>query len=107
MSEPRLMRVLNWVVAVAAAVYAAAMLALFLGLVPGPLAPPDRMMAALVFLGVGWALVDSFWQSREEYLRQQRLRWDRAGRCRHCGYDLRASSARCPECEKEAPVREP
>jgi hypothetical protein len=36
------------------------------------------------------------WQNR------QSERWLRAGRCAGCGYDLRATPGRCPECGKSA-----
>jgi hypothetical protein len=44
----------------------------------------------LVLLGVPWGI----WGSR---LMRSRIRW-RRGECRKCGYDLRASPERCPEC---------
>jgi hypothetical protein len=36
------------------------------------------------------------WQNR------QSRRWVKAGRCEACGYDLRATPGRCPECGKSA-----
>jgi len=39
----------------------------------------------------------AIWFRRFIY-RRKSLRWAREGRCAHCGYDLRSSPDKCPEC---------
>lgn len=51
-----------------------------------------REVIALVFLGVGFAV--SCWRRHSD----ARWRFARPGYCFICGYDLRASKDRCPEC---------
>jgi hypothetical protein len=49
---------------------------------------------ALIAMFLGWPLM---W-ARGVLRRRQRERWAVEGRCRRCGYDLRGSPGRCPEC---------
>jgi hypothetical protein len=49
------------------------------------------------FLVASLLVLPAFALRRYLYNRQRRLR-RRAGQCVHCGYDLRASVGRCPEC---------
>lgn len=50
----------------------------------------------LAVLPVAWALVN-----RKRFGRRRPL----AGSCDHCGYDLRASRDRCPECGRAIPAK--
>ena len=50
------------------------------------------LAAAIVLAVAGILYYVNYRQSR------QRLIWQIAGRCVDCGYDLRASPVRCPEC---------
>ena len=93
-----------------------------------PAYPPDRTL-----LGLGWrtkqwprrdpplttvtntVVVIPYWQilllgailpawRAASWARRKRIK---PGRCRRCGYDLRASKDRCPECGEAIPDRDP
>lgn len=60
----------------------------------------DRLLLPLLLLGYfGWI-------GREALLEKRRERWQREGRCLTCGYDLKETKERCPECGT-SPVRLP
>ena len=60
-------------------------------------------VAGLLVLPIGWPVALGCWG----YRRQRVLRRRRAeGRCLACGYDLRATPARCPECG-HVPMQKP
>ena len=46
------------------------------------------------------AIVPGLWALRW-WGRRKKLKWISAGRCGNCGYDLRATRGRCPECGRE------
>jgi hypothetical protein len=45
-----------------------------------------------------WFIIGAIPPSRAAWRAQSRWRMKRSGRCLNCGYDLRASRHRCPEC---------
>lgn len=55
---------------------------------------------AATYVAPHWLFVTLFAVLPLTYGVRMRTRalWDRSGRCRHCGYDLRATPDRCPEC---------
>jgi hypothetical protein len=50
-----------------------------------------------------FTILPSFWLRRRMILRKRH----RLGLCRHCGYDLRATPSRCPECGTVVPAPAP
>lgn len=66
---------------------------------------PIRQWAALL---PAWSLAAVFavlplWAAGRTHLRRRRGRLGSVGMCAHCGYDLRASPDRCPECGTAVP----
>ena len=69
---------------------------------PGPSARPwiYRIFVVRYWLLFILALLPLFWPARLALRRWTRRR---RGRCQHCGYDLRATKNRCPECGQTLP----
>ena len=54
----------------------------------------DRCAAFAALLPVAWLV----WLARRAFERRRPLKRQASGLCPACGYDLRASPGRCPEC---------
>ena len=71
-------------------------------------AQPQRYRPATMFLevsyGAGWLLLGFLLLSRADGIVRFAYRGRRAGACENCGYDLRGSPGRCPECGAEPPA---
>ncbi len=49
-------------------------------------------------IAVATAIMPIWWLGKRIMSRRQIVRWRKMGCCLQCGYDLRASKERCPEC---------
>jgi hypothetical protein len=62
---------------------------------------PDTSAVAIAAPFWFWMLVSLIPLARFGWSRRRSVLWIETGRCARCGYDLRASSRRCPECGTE------
>jgi hypothetical protein len=70
---------------------------------PLPLQPSWGVYVPRWFTVFATAILPALWWIRHRRTRRQRL----AGLCRVCGYDLRGTPDRCPECGTTAPPTPP
>jgi hypothetical protein len=64
----------------------------------GPYGKHVFVRVGFVWLVLVTAMVPALFGIRLRFRSVRRARLVRAGRCRDCGYDLRSSPERCPEC---------
>jgi hypothetical protein len=65
---------------------------------------PSSLLSTTYALPIAAAAIPPLlWLPRWAWRRARTRRWQNAGRCTSCGYDLRRSGERCPECG--APTR--
>jgi ankyrin repeat protein len=65
--------------------------------------PSYRLEIPLWMLGLPLLPLPLWWVARQRK-RWRRSRWEQDGHCGECGYDLRASKSRCPECGRSLAV---
>jgi hypothetical protein len=70
------------------------------------------IIAAILSLFNAWfivllAMVLGAVVSVQEWRKRRREEWIQTGRCANCGYDLRATPDRCPECGRDVLLDEP
>ena len=66
----------------------------------------NYIAAPLMFGGIVIAGISAVVGTAEFILVRQKGQLEQTGRCTRCGYDLRATPDRCPECGQVPPPRE-